>query len=233
MRPVDFRRRRLLQALPCALLAACAPSPAPAVPAFSARFRVAGVGDIALHVLDAENFSFVPALGWGSTCVIDGRIHLLIAPSLAGGGRTRVLWAGSLLPAADPTSAALPTPEPLPDTARREWALQVPVRTLELREDAGEPLRLTVAALTALARIQHIAQTRLRPGMDMALCGDGVNRLLAAWAAPATARGWAVLASAGGAQGGLTTRLIGPLTALAERPQLPAGVAVEDVRLPR
>jgi hypothetical protein len=63
--------------------------------------------------------------------------------------------------------------------------------------------------------------------MDMNLCGDGVNSLLANWPAAITGQGLAVFASSNGVRlGDQVQALSGPL-------RLPAIGALEDYRLQR
>jgi hypothetical protein len=225
---VDLRRRSLLKAAPLGLLASCMPA---ASPSFSARFEVAGTGTIALDYADEHNFAFTPALGWGATRIVDGRIHLVITPSLATAGRERVIWAGELgaLPdTAEAVTTAIPLqPSAVSADAQRIWRLDGAARDVRLPASGADAAAtvLTVGHLPSLARAQYVIDTRMRPGMDMSLCGDGVNRLVAAWAAALTRDGLAVLASTAG------VRLASRLMPLHRRPALPSGIAVEDFRV--
>lgn len=228
-RDVDRARRTLLMAAPLGLLAACAP-PAPMASAFSARFRVAGTGAIALDYADERHFAFTPDIGWGSTCVVAGQIYLVMLPSLATASRMRVIWAGEL----GPSAATAPAHSldmslrrsAVPTAAQERWDLDRPAQDLAWPQEPGTtPATVTVAELAPLARAQHTIDTRMRPAMDMSLCGDGVNRLVGAWPSQITRHGLAVLASSLGAE------LMAPLQPLARTPALPQGVEIEDFRV--
>lgn len=225
---IDRTRRALLRALPLGVLASCAPS-APVPSAFSARFRVAGTGAIAFDYADERHFAFTPELGWGSTCVVAGRIYLVMLPSLATASRMRVIWAGALVPpsAAPSHSPALPLRRSaVPAATQQRWDLDRPAQDLAWPREAGATAAtVTVAELAPLAQAQHTIDTRMRPAMDMSLCGDGVNRLVDAWPSRITRQGLAVLASSAGVE------LMAPLQPLTRTPALPQGVEIEDFRV--
>ncbi len=228
-RDVDPRRRALLKAAPLALLASCMRE---APRAFSARFLIAGSGPIAFDYADEENFAFTPEIGWGSTRIVAGRIHLVMSPSLATAGRERVIWAGELAPSSLRSRSSGPTTPPLRPSAvsasaQQLWRLSRPAQDVRLPasgEDAAPPV-LTVGRLAPLAHAQYAVDTRMRPGMDMSLCGDEVNRLIGTWASQLTRDGLAVLASTTG------VRLASQLMPLQRRPALPSGIAIEDFRV--
>jgi hypothetical protein len=226
----DRTRRALLMAAPLGLLASCTPS-ASAPSAFTARFQVAGTGPIALDYADERNFAFTADIGWGATCVVAGRIHLVILPSLATAGSTRVIWAGDIGPstiaAASNRSAPALRPSAVPARTQRRWGLDRPAQDLAWPGTSAEakPTMVTVGDIAPLARAQHAIDTLMRPAMDMSLCGDGVNRLIATWPADVTRRGLAVLASTAGVE------LMAPLRPLARVPSLPEGVQIEDFRI--
>lgn len=225
---VDRTRRALLTALPLGVLASCTSS-APVPSAFSARFQVAGTGAIALDYADERHFAFTPDIGWGSTCVVAGQIYLVMLPSLATASRMRVIWAGALGPssAAPSHSPALPLRRSaVPAATQQRWDLDRPAQDLAWPQEAGATAAtVTVAELAPLARAQHTIDTRMRPAMDMSLCGDGVNRLVGAWPSQITRYGLAVVASS------LGVELMAPLQPLARAPALPQGVEIEDFRV--
>jgi hypothetical protein len=90
----------------------------------------------------------------------------------------------------------------------------------------GIPVDFTVSKQTPLAFAQLVMQQRLRPAMDMTLCGDAINNLTAWWPTTLTGAGYAIIATTAG------IRLDGPIRALARRPTLPNDMPIQDYRMP-
>ncbi|XVJ71489.1 MAG: hypothetical protein HEQ39_19245 [Rhizobacter sp.] len=198
---------------------------------FTARFRVNDFESIVLDYWDPLNFSLTPQMGAASVCVVRGRIHLVVTPSLATAGRERVLWVGELKSTPDVTAMQpvrlLPTA--LPPALQDGWQLGTPVH--DVRVSSRPPASLqpevvaSVARLPQVARAQYVIDTTMRASMDMTLCGDAVNRLVLAWSPHLTALGLAVVASSVGVD------LAGPLQRLKTPPALPTGVLIENYRI--
>lgn len=200
--------------------------------AVSARFREPGGVGLDLAFWDEANFRLVPTSGPTETWIVSERIFLVLLPSLATAGATRILWLGNLAapPANVDRAQADVRPTSLPEAERAAWALGVPVHDATVT-GAGRPgpaATLSVARLPHLARAQHAVERRLRAAMDMNVCGDGIERLTRWWAPAWTGQGFAAVATSDG------PRLDGPVRVTDDAPPpLPADVIVEDYRISR
>lgn len=213
MDPVAIPRRRVLGGL----LAAGALLPfAPALlragkgtRPVSARFVREGAA-VTLDWWAPLTFRLSPAIGAADTAVLDGAIHLLVRPSIGSGGAARVLRIGDLPPEAE---------------GRREGSVGGlgAVTAASLVPGAAGSVRLE--RLADLAAAQRAAG-RLAAAMDMTLCAGDVEALTR-WfrrlpggedAVVATPDGWSLAGPPGLPDG--------------PGPTLPAGVPVEDFRLP-
>lgn len=203
------------------LLAACSAAPA----SFSATFATPRGAHVVLDYWGERDFRLASPRGGVETWVVDGRIHLVIAPSLAFGGRGRTIVVGDL--------AERPARPPPPGTDAWSWSAPSPggasglpgVVLREVRGGPGAAPSLQVADEPRLAEAQFTIEQTLRPAMDMALCGDAVNALLAAWPAALTGRGWAAVGSPSG------VALEGALRPAPARVGLPADHDLEDMRV--
>lgn len=198
---------------------------------FTATFHVPGSGRVQLDFFDAQNFrlaSFAPNQSVANeTIIVDGRIYLLLParPPLA--ETSGLLRIGALADAPRRTYTA-PTLRNTrtPEAVLNLWQIGEAVQDASITRAGpiGIPIDVTLARHAALAHAQFAIHRRLRPAMDMSLCGDGINNLTAWWPPDVTGAGYAILATTAG------VRLDGAIRPLATRPVLPASMPIQDYR---
>lgn len=229
-----MRRTKLYRRLPVEFLyialATFFTSFAHAAP-FTAIFHVPGSGRVQLDFFDEQNFrlvSYAPNQSTANeTIIVDGRIYLLLParPPLA---ETSGLLRIGALATATPRSYAAPTLRKTrtPEAVLTLWQIGEPVQDASVTRAGpiGIPIDVTLARHAALAHAQFAIHQRLRPAMDMSLCGDGINNLTAWWPPEVTGAGLAILATTAG------VRLDGPIRTLGARPSLPASMPIQDYR---
>jgi hypothetical protein len=203
-------------------LAACGATPERS---FSVVFRVPGALGVLFDYQDEDNFCLEPTVGSAATRVVARRIYLHVLPSLANAGRERLLWVGELVRTQTGTTGDAPVLQAtrLATDETRAWRFGAPVHDTDNRI-GDQSVRLSVARADILAAAQHTVFGRLRPAMDMNLCGDGITRLVEGWDARLTSRGYAVVAASTGVK-------LQTAPALLQTPiSLPTGLPVEDYR---
>lgn len=206
-------------------LGGCAEPPAP----FSATFVFPHGASVVLDYWGERDFRFASPRGGAQTWVLDGQIHIVVAPSLGFAGRGQVFLVGELLSRPDPAATIADEgwtwgpppagqPDPMPGVTVRTARAATPT-------SPASPVEIVVAEERRLAAAQFVVDRTLRPAMDMTLCGDAVNALVASWPAAFTGSGWAAIGAMAG------PRIDGSLRPAPPRPELPDDYDFQDLRI--
>jgi hypothetical protein len=201
---------------------------------FTAQFHEPGNGLVQIDFVDENNIALTATGTQNQTLVVDGQIYLLLPARTPYSETTGLLHIGSLVvipKAPRPVNATAPTmlrATRTPAAVRAAWGNLNSLHDVSIDRAGpiGIPIDLTIAARSPLASAQFAIHQRLRPAMDMAICGDAINNLTAWWPPTLTGAGYGIIAITAG------IRLDGPIHPLGTRPALPKDVAIQDYRRP-